>query len=173
MTERPSQAPLFVYFIHDAASHAIKIGLAKDVERRLSILQIGNPNCLQLIAVIPGDERLEHLLHYAFMPDRIRGEWFRDEALLPIARDAGDYRQRCAAFVIEGSEPPPVFSDLALERLRRARERCDEIRAWQEEEEQQGLEEQAPDRRRPPRSLTETQAHLAQRIRDREARRRK
>ena len=64
------------YFIHDEASGAVKIGIADDVPRRLSALQIGNPNPLTLVGTIPGGPREESKLHRQFATHHRRGEWF-------------------------------------------------------------------------------------------------
>lgn len=57
---------------------AVKIGVAKDVQRRLDNLQIGSPLGLEIVGVIPGDETLERELHERFAARRTRGEWFND-----------------------------------------------------------------------------------------------
>jgi len=53
-----------------------KIGRARNVNRRLDTLQIGNPILLELIRVIPGGH-YESRLHLIFRHKRIRGEWFK------------------------------------------------------------------------------------------------
>lgn len=78
----------FVYFILNEDSNAIKIGRAKDVQRRLKALQTSSPAHLKLIKVIQTDgaqeaHQLEQALHGKFAGLRLAGEWFRaDETLL-------------------------------------------------------------------------------------------
>lgn len=55
----------------------VKIGVATRVERRLSMLQSGNPVPLRVLLVIGGGGRaLEDMLHRRFSGSRLRGEWF-------------------------------------------------------------------------------------------------
>lgn len=64
-----------VYFIR--AGQAIKIGVSGNVRDRLSALQIGHPDKLELMGSIAGTVVTEAAIHTAFAPDRLRGEWFR------------------------------------------------------------------------------------------------
>lgn len=57
---------------------AVKIGVAKNVQRRLENLQIGSPSKLELVGVLPGGEDVERDLHARFSGQRRRGEWFED-----------------------------------------------------------------------------------------------
>ncbi len=70
-----------VYFILDAKSNAVKIGTSHSVEERMIDIQVGNPNKLRVIAVIPqGDSEqgnIEKELHGKFKHLRMRGEWFK------------------------------------------------------------------------------------------------
>jgi antitoxin component HigA of HigAB toxin-antitoxin module len=67
-----------VYFAHCEQAEAVKIGKARDVKSRLSMLQIGNPTSLELVEMIEDNSgKLEGLLHRWFRGKRIRGEWFR------------------------------------------------------------------------------------------------
>ena len=86
---------MYVYFIQDGRGNGgpIKIGKAKDVEKRLSILQIGNPRKLTLLAAIKckscGDAiRLEKELHKKFSNYQLRGEWFRGSIELHTIKEA-------------------------------------------------------------------------------------
>ncbi len=97
-----------VYFIGSARSKAVKIGVAEDPRTRLSALQTGNSQRLVLLAEMPGDERYERVLHRTFAPQRIRGEWFKNEGalaelikslpIMPSARaeESAKYRQTIA-----------------------------------------------------------------------------
>ena len=52
------------------------MGLAKDVARRVSSLQIGNPVEIHLYGFIKGTAADEKRLHREMWEHRIRGEWF-------------------------------------------------------------------------------------------------
>jgi len=70
-----------VYVYLDKKSVAVKIGKADDIEERLSQLQTGNPNTLELLYYIPCDNKyeafeLEAELHAKYQYLWIRGEWF-------------------------------------------------------------------------------------------------
>lgn len=71
----------FVYFIRAGKRGAIKIGHARNVERRMDQFQIGNAYKLYLIAKIPCEskglaESIEKKFHSHFKRQKIRGEWF-------------------------------------------------------------------------------------------------
>ncbi len=73
--------PAYVYFIHHEDSMAIKIGCAKNVQRRLATLQTSSPSDLRLLGVIKAESsrcamELEEGLHKKFKNSCIRGEWF-------------------------------------------------------------------------------------------------
>ncbi|GAI11163.1 unnamed protein product, partial [marine sediment metagenome] len=70
--------PEHVYFILDAESEAVKIGIASFPEERLAAMQIGNPHTLQLVKVIEnGRGELERDLHQLFEGATFTNEWFR------------------------------------------------------------------------------------------------
>lgn len=73
-----------VYFIK--CKQYVKIGHASDVSKRLSELQIGCPFPLKLMAVIPGDRRLERAFHEALHAWRVRGEWFDARTGAPVRK---------------------------------------------------------------------------------------
>lgn len=85
-----------VYFVRNGKKNgAIKIGLARDVAKRISELQIGNPVELNLIASIPVKnrkeaEKLEKMLHKKFSNQNIRGEWFYGSIKLSKVFQAAD-----------------------------------------------------------------------------------
>ena len=78
---------MFVYFIQARNSKGpIKIGVAKDVERRLDSLQTANYQKLKIITVIlckseANAYEMEKKLHHRFREYRIRGEWFSAKIL--------------------------------------------------------------------------------------------
>jgi hypothetical protein len=67
-----------IYFIQEGTSGPIKIGFtAKNLQKRLSSVQISNPRQLVMIAAIPGCRKDECILHHKFAKAYIRGEWFK------------------------------------------------------------------------------------------------
>jgi len=72
-----------VYFIRTFNSDGIKIGYTKNIEQRVSHLNLAHPHPLKLMAIIPnGGGETELLIHSLFDSERIRGEWFRESANL-------------------------------------------------------------------------------------------
>ena len=66
----------FVYFVQSETTGPIKIGTARDVERRFARLRTMSPYQLRLLAVVPGGRQLEAKLHAKFSRWRLHGEWF-------------------------------------------------------------------------------------------------
>jgi hypothetical protein len=76
----------YVYVIYDPDVPAVKIGKAKDVQRRLKTFLTANYN-LELIGVLPGYTKLEKELHRRFEWAKIDREWFHPvPEILAIAR---------------------------------------------------------------------------------------
>jgi hypothetical protein len=66
-----------VYMIQTGDDGPVKIGLTRDVRRRLETLQISSPTRLRLLALFEGSRELECELHRRFAAARIKGEWFK------------------------------------------------------------------------------------------------
>lgn len=68
----------FVYFIQVGDDGPIKIGLAKNIDRRLAELQSASPYELFVIGFVRTRTPLdtEQYFHCLFREHRIRGEWF-------------------------------------------------------------------------------------------------
>ena len=68
-----------IYFIQDDSAFLIKIGFTDhdDASQRLSSLQTGSAGGLILLGTMPGDLRLEGVLHQRFTDFRHHGEWFK------------------------------------------------------------------------------------------------
>src|SRR5262245_9911338 len=66
----------FVYAIHAVGTTRVKIGFTTDLEKRLTMLQIGSPFPLELIFKMPGDMTAERKLHRHFQSRCVFGEWF-------------------------------------------------------------------------------------------------
>lgn len=66
---------MYVYFAR--ANDLIKIGRARNVERRMAALRSQMPYDLTLLGVIPETAIPEGQIHELFSAHRARGEWFR------------------------------------------------------------------------------------------------
>lgn len=85
--DKISHQVYFIYFILNEDSQAIKIGLAKDLTKRLKALQTSSPAVLKLMKALQVNgakeaRDLEQSLHRKFADIRLTGEWFRAEAAL-------------------------------------------------------------------------------------------
>lgn len=77
----------FIYFILNRDSNAIKIGRARNLERRMKSLQTSSPAKLELIKSISVQgikeaQELEVSLHKKFDDIRLAGEWFKADSKL-------------------------------------------------------------------------------------------
>lgn len=121
-----------VYFIgqDDNNEFSIKIGVARNIERRRGDLQTGNPVALELMGWICADDdfRTERRIHNHFADRRIRGEWFSIEPadillILMRAGSGGFVAKNSDAFEIVGFDRDAVpeylgvwkWGDLELE----------------------------------------------------------
>lgn len=66
----------FVYFIQNPKSKEIKIGLTKDIKRRLNDIKTYFPYGIELLHIIEGNKLFEMELHEKFKNYNISGEWF-------------------------------------------------------------------------------------------------
>lgn len=66
--------PQVIYFMQGVSGGAIKIGIAVDVEKRRKAIQYFEP--LEILATVPGNEKVETELHKQFASIRLHGEWF-------------------------------------------------------------------------------------------------
>ena len=67
---------MFVYFIRDPASDAIKIGTSANPKGRLAQLQTASAKQLELLGSVPGHHALERQCHIVLERWRLTGEWF-------------------------------------------------------------------------------------------------
>lgn len=65
-----------VYFIQCGPGGPIKIGVARNVKKRMAQLQTGQPYTLELLATMPGNVTVEQRLHLKLRAHRMSGEWF-------------------------------------------------------------------------------------------------
>jgi len=73
---------MYVYFIRQAGTAFVKIGCSARPQQRFIELQIGSPQKLELIGLLPESIHREAVLHDRFSHLRFRGEWFREEGEL-------------------------------------------------------------------------------------------
>lgn len=70
----------------EADTHAVKIGVATDIDKRLKSLQMGSASPIVLRWKSRGGYPLERHLHRVFDEQRISGEWFRfTKFVAPVA----------------------------------------------------------------------------------------
>lgn len=86
--------PSFVYIVELVGTKYIKIGMAYDVQSRLSELQTANPGELKLKYTIKCASReecheLEKLFHSLYQQYRTKGEWFA----LPVDQTIGEFER--------------------------------------------------------------------------------
>lgn len=65
-----------VYMIRQGARGPVKIGVARDVAKRLATMQTGNHEQLTLLRSFDGSVAEERALHRKFADHRLAGEWF-------------------------------------------------------------------------------------------------
>lgn len=70
--------PQYVYFIGN--ENTVKIGYSNNPQKRLSQLQSGNPQRIEVLATIEDDnpQSLESNLHSIFREHKLSGEWFKN-----------------------------------------------------------------------------------------------
>lgn len=77
-----------VYFIKTSDNaQLVKVGKARDVNKRIRELQTGSSVGLEVMGVVPCSTdkealAIEKLIHENFYNLRVRGEWFRNSAIL-------------------------------------------------------------------------------------------
>jgi hypothetical protein len=75
----PAPATGHVYLIRVVDTNMVKIGYTTNpVRHRMSQLQVGNPNALEILALVetPRYKEIERELHQLLANRRVRGEWF-------------------------------------------------------------------------------------------------
>jgi hypothetical protein len=101
-----------VYFVR--AGDFVKIGWARDVEKRVRALQVASALPLELLGVVPGCDDVERIIHAQFNALHVRGEWYRAEpALLDFIKRCADSPLRAAAAPYEAAR-----ADILIESLR-------------------------------------------------------
>lgn len=69
------------YVIQAHGGGAIKVGHAKDIAKRIAILQTGNPSELVVRALVAGGPKAERYLHERLDTWRVVGEWFHPDCI--------------------------------------------------------------------------------------------
>lgn len=83
----PEGGPCNVYFVQAASGH-IKVGVARDVARRIAEIGANHPEPLRLLGTMTGGYGHEHYVHRLFHEDRRHGEWFKpSQRLLDFIED--------------------------------------------------------------------------------------
>lgn len=67
----------FVYLIHNPNKDEVKIGYTTNPMARLSQLQTGTTDRLDLLTIFPGGLAEERILHQTLLTESVSGEWFR------------------------------------------------------------------------------------------------
>jgi len=76
----------FIYFIRPTgALGPVKIGCTHFIDDRLTHLMHWSPVPLEVVAIAPGDFRLERFIHNRFAAHRLHKEWFAECADLTAA----------------------------------------------------------------------------------------
>ena len=70
-----------IYFIQAGDGGPVKIGVASDVQRRLSAFRTASAESLFLRALYEGDREAERRLHGRFANQRVAREWFAASVL--------------------------------------------------------------------------------------------
>lgn len=84
-----------VYLIHAPDLKLVKIGVTRDVAKRLRALRGGSPCELRLLKRVDGDRNLEAKLHTRFASFRRHHEWFDDAVLGEWDAAMTDLREAC------------------------------------------------------------------------------
>ena len=73
-----TKKPVYIYVIQCDHTRQMKIGMTKDVLKRLSVLQTATPARLQIVYAWKVNEAytIEQKLHQCFANQRLTGEWF-------------------------------------------------------------------------------------------------
>ncbi len=71
-----------VYAIRAVTLNVFKIGFSYTPEERLTSIQTGNPDKLELHSWVYGTQAQERLIHAHLSPHKMNGEWFRPEGLV-------------------------------------------------------------------------------------------
>lgn len=116
----------FIYVLQALPSTPVKVGYATDVQRRIAVLQTGNPYRLRALYVIPADQRLEGWLHRYMRDSRLGGEWFDGPNVAGYLEQIRDMAESMVQehSAVDGPPAPTLFEEYSRwipYRLRRSR----------------------------------------------------
>jgi len=117
----------YLYFIQMDLIGPIKIGITKDIKKRMNQLQNANPYKLHLLCLTPGNEEEERQLHECFLPLWIRGEWFHPHKEIFDQIEEFKHSNRINNFI--SPDPKRDFGDWSL-----GSSRWDELEAQEQHE---------------------------------------
>jgi hypothetical protein len=87
----------YVYAI-DNGRGCVKIGWAKNPERRLAEINVSDPDRLSLVGYASGSREHEAAIHQILAPHRVRGEWFRIDGSVRLFLE----------LIAAGNRPAPI-----------------------------------------------------------------
>lgn len=111
----------WVYFIGSESSDLTKIGFSVRPKARLSQVQSGNPERLELLYVVPATKAIETKLHDLFAPLRAVGEWFKTADFVRLVGEQLMALHLARMLGRMGLSGWPSDADTELELMRRAR----------------------------------------------------
>jgi hypothetical protein len=76
LSSEPEDFSSYIYFVYAPRAQRIKIGITKDVPKRIRQLQTGSSEPLEVIVVVRGSRDHEKAWHICFASLRQHGEWF-------------------------------------------------------------------------------------------------
>ena len=82
MRKHGTASSRFVYFVQSGEGGPVKVGIATCLKKRISMLQVGNPQPLRFLLAFEVTSSevtandIEAMFHRELRPVRIRGEWF-------------------------------------------------------------------------------------------------
>jgi len=83
----------YTYIVRAGDTHLYKIGSSQNVKQRLTSLQSGSAQLLEIIATVEGSH-IEKVLHTIFAEYRQHGEWFQfDNPMLVLIVKAAAHQQ--------------------------------------------------------------------------------
>lgn len=102
-----------IYFI--ATSSAVKIGVAKDVKKRMADLQCSNSEALTVLGSFPVEHgtdpfKVEKALHSKFKAFHLRGEWFKRVSSIELLACQGDGTLHSVLYIKSKSKNPRVHA---------------------------------------------------------------
>ena len=106
----------YMYFIQVENSGPIKIGISKDVKKRMGDLQVANPFRLKLLYFTPCCKEDEDSLHRILMKRKlnVRGEWFwPDEIIFQYIKGFKEIDKR-EGFDWENHKPEEDLIDMRI-----------------------------------------------------------